>query len=55
MVSRPFATAWLIKGAQNVHCSAQALYSAWPEPARCISQHPKVTSIADESLGPPVS
>jgi hypothetical protein len=33
---------------------AQDLYFAWPERARRVTQHQKVTSIADESLGPAV-
>jgi hypothetical protein len=55
MVSRPFATARAHQARAKCSLSAQALYFAWPEPARRITQHQKVTSIADESLGPPVT
>jgi hypothetical protein len=52
MVSRPFSTRHvLIERAQNVHCLLKPCISPGLSAARRI---PKMTSIADESLGPPV-
>jgi hypothetical protein len=55
MVSRPFSTRHvLIERAQNVHCLLKPCISPGLSAARRITCTPKMTSIADESLGPPV-
>jgi hypothetical protein len=55
MVSRSFATRYvLIERTQNVHCLRKPCISPAANPADVVTQRQRVTSIADESLGPPV-